>query len=257
MTRPVVSGTQQLRRALLDNAAPLAAVAGVAYTVKRFYASATADELGWLLRPTARLVSIVSGHRFIEERGSGFLSRELGVLIAPSCAGANYLIVAFALLAVGFLPRFDRPGSKWAWLGASAALAYMATLAVNTLRILLTLAMKSENALRLGLSFEDAHRIEGVIVYLGSLWLLYLGIERAFRGGKSAFVLRARHIAVPWLLYVGITLIVPLLNGAAANDGYASHALTVLTVSSVLAAGIATMLRRGRGKSPSTHGSPV
>ena len=102
MPRSAVSGRQRFRhaRALLENAAPLAAGAGVAYAVKRFYASASADDLAPLLQPTAALVSFVSGYPFIEERGSGYLSRELGVLIAPSCAGANYLIVAFVLFIV-------------------------------------------------------------------------------------------------------------------------------------------------------------
>ena len=261
MTRRSAVSTAQLRRvrALRGSAAPLAAVAVVAYALKRFYASAGADDLTWLLRPTATLVSCVSGYPFIEERGSGYLSRELGVLIAPSCAGANYLIVAFVLLAVCFLPRFARPSAQWAWLGACAFVAYLATLAVNALRILFTLAMKTNGAPLLGVSFEQAHRIEGVIVYLGSLWLLYVGTEKVFARGKSGFVMRARHIAMPWLLYVGITLVVPLLNGAAAHVDFTRHALTVLAVSGIAATALALAAHwlRGRRTRPNFGDVPV
>jgi exosortase K len=239
----LTEGALARARALRDSAAPLAAVAIGAYALKRFYASASAEDLAPLLQPTASIVSFVSGYPFIEERGSGYLSRELGVLIAPSCAGANYLVVAFVLLTVCFLPRFVRPSAKWAWLGASAFIAYLVTLAVNALRVLLTLAMKADDALRFGVSFEQAHRIEGVIVYLGSLWLLYVCTEQVFTQGESGFVLRARHIAVPWLLYVGITLVVPLVNGAPTTAAYTRHAGTVLAVSSLAAAGLA--LARG------------
>jgi exosortase K len=252
MTAPsVVSGVAlpPRARALLGNAAPLAAVLAVAYGLKRFYSSAGADELGWLLEPTAQIVSFVSGHAFVEERGSGYLSRELGVLIAPSCAGGNYLIVAFVMTGACFLPRFRKASSKWSWIGVSAVTAYLATLCVNALRILLTLAMKSQDTFRFGLSFGQLHRIEGVLVYLGSLWLLYLCLEKAFVHTGSGFVPRARQVAVPWLLYVGVTLGVPLLNGAGHSASYASHACTVLLVSSATAACVALlcyMLRRRR-----------
>jgi exosortase/archaeosortase family protein len=153
------------------------------------------------------------------------------------------MIVAFVLLSLCFLPRFRRPGARWAWLGASACIAYLATLTVNALRIVITLAMKADPTLRFGASFEQVHRIEGVVVYLGSLWLLYVCTEQGFGRRKSAFALRTRHIAVPWLLYVGITVIVPLANGAAAHAGFTRHAATVLAVASLAAAGLALAAR--------------
>ncbi|HMJ15666.1 MAG TPA: exosortase K [Polyangiaceae bacterium] len=233
-----VSGTAERRLATfaVSNLAPLGAVLAVAYALKRFYASASASELDWLLAPTTWIVARLSGHAFVEERGAGYLSRELGVLIAPSCAGANYLIVAFVLLAAGFLTRLPGAKSKWGWLALSALFAYAATLAVNATRILLTLAMKSQTLPRFGLSFEQAHRVEGVVVYLSSLWLLYFAAEAVLASSFSRPRRLWTWIALPWLAYLGITLVVPLLNGAARNADFVKHALTVLLVSSVAAA---------------------
>jgi exosortase K len=233
-----------------ENAAPLLAAGAAAYALKRFYSSATADDLCWLLDPTAQLVGWVSGHSFIREHGTGYLSRELGVLIAPSCAGANYLITAFLLLSVGFVWRVPGIRFKWGWLALSALGAYGATLLVNACRIVLTIGLKSRDLA--GVSFEQLHRIEGVLVYLSSLWLLYYGAEKLcgaapFTHPLPVVVIPApsalRRVSlwfVPWTLYLGITLVVPLLNGAA-SPAYVAHAGTVLFVSTASVAALTAL----------------
>jgi exosortase K len=79
----------------------LSSVLLTAYGIKRYAAAAGADELNGLLGPTAALVEKLSGHDFVRERGTGYFNRELGLVIAPSCAGTNYLVVAFCTLALG------------------------------------------------------------------------------------------------------------------------------------------------------------
>src|SRR5262245_57950325 len=74
-----------------------------AYALKRFYSDAGADELGWILRPTAALVEAGTGARFTPEAGVGFLSREKLFIIAKACAGVNFLIVAASAAVVAFV----------------------------------------------------------------------------------------------------------------------------------------------------------
>ena len=59
---------------------------------------------------------------------------------------------------------------------------------------------------------------------------------------------------VPWLVYVGVTVVTPAVNGAAAGEGYAEHAVITLGVSGAimmlwLAAG---RIRPGAGKPAAT-----
>jgi exosortase K len=196
-----------------------------AYALKAGYARASAEELEFLLRPTAFAVGLALGHDFVAEAGAGYVSRELHVAIAPVCSGMNFLIVTFTTLVLGFLARCATPREKFAWFAASLAVAYAATLLVNTLRISLSLAERGSGHSE-WLSAAEQHRATGVGVYLGCLLLLYAAVDRAFRGARSAW-----GFLVPISIYLGLTLLVPLARGASASTEYRSHAAVVLGVS--------------------------
>jgi exosortase K len=229
------------RSEALSTTSALAAGAAFAYGVKSFYAEASADELRFVLAPTAALVELLTGARFELEPGSGYLSRELRYLIAPACAGLNFAIAAFATLVLGFAPRIRGARAKAAWLPAAAALAYLTTLLVNAARIALDLALRGA-ALPPWFTHAQAHRLEGVAVYLGSLWALYAAVDRCF-GWKAA---RWRVVLVPLSAYLSVALLVPFLNGAHARLEFWTHAREVFAVSLVLTAGHLLTARRER-----------
>ena len=54
-------------------------------------------------------------------------------------------------------------------------------------------------------------------------------------------------IAVPLFWYLAVTLVAPLLNGAADNEGFTEHALTTLAVS-LLGTAIWFAVRRHRAR---------
>jgi hypothetical protein len=85
------------------------AVAAVAFTLKSHYSRAGADDLFWILAPTAFLVEIVSGIEFTPESGAGYFSPGHRYLIAPACAGVNFLIVAFCMTAFAGVHRLNSP----------------------------------------------------------------------------------------------------------------------------------------------------
>jgi exosortase/archaeosortase family protein len=58
-------------------------------------------------------------------------------------------------------------------LAGAAALAYVATLVVNTIRIAIAIAMHRGTIDLGGYDRGDAHRIEGIVIYLGGLCALY------------------------------------------------------------------------------------
>jgi exosortase K len=198
-----------------------ALVLGFDYAFKRFCSQASATELDFFLAPSAALVHVVTGHDFVAESGAGYVSREAHVIIAPACSGANFAIIAFTSLALGFLGRFASRLASLAWLAVAAATAYAVTLVANAARISLALSLEHSHALGASFSSGAVHRAVGVAIYLGALVALYLVAERAF-GRRDA------DVRIPLACYVAVTLATPLLGGAGLCPEFISHATVVL-----------------------------
>jgi exosortase K len=149
----------------------------VAYGLKRHYSTASAEDLAWILVPTTRLVEGMTGLHFTAERYAGFVNADASFVIAPVCAGVNFLIVAFAALVLGFVGECSGPRKKAAWFVGSAALAYACTVIVNAVRIAAALRLRQEGG---WIGSSEVHRVEGVVVYLVALWLINAVATRAF-----------------------------------------------------------------------------
>jgi exosortase K len=199
----------------------VALAAAAAFATKRFYSQASATELGFVLAPTSALVALATGAEFEAEAGAGYVSREARFVIAPVCAGLNYAISAFAALALGFTPRIAGIPRKLAWLLAAAGVAFAATIVANAARISFAIALRGI-VLPAWLSPEMLHRVEGVAVYLVSLWLLWAVVERWFSSRAPSWL----GVMLPLALYLSVALLAPLLNGA--GGGYWRHAAGVV-----------------------------
>ncbi len=228
------------------DAGVFAAAALAIFALKAFYARASASELASVLAPTAALVELFSSAQFVLEPGAGYLSRERSYLIAPVCAGLNYTIAAFATLVLGFASRFERGRTRAAGLLGAAAIAYGATLLVNAARISLDLAVR-ETTLPAWLAPAQAHRLEGVAIYLGSLFPLQPPLSaRGFAERTPLW----RAALVPLAAYLAATLFVPLINGAYAHPEFWTHARTVLAAALALSAAFlaAAAIRRAAAR---------
>lgn len=173
--------------------------------LKLFYSTASPDNLRWILAPTTRLVEFASGQSFSFEAHAGYMSSDHSFLIAASCAGVNFLIAAFLMLTLKRL-WFDRfENISWRFVPVAALMAYVATIITNTVRICVALRLQELRSEITWLSPNQLHRAEGIIVYFGSLWLLYVMTDR----GASKL-----RIVFPLSVYYATTLGLPILNGA-------------------------------------------
>ncbi len=205
-------------------------VATVIIVGKEYYRDATAADLRWILAPTAYLVSLFTGGHFIYETGAGYADNALKFVIAPPCAGLNFAMAAFAAVMLAATINDWRTFAKR--VGLAVGLAYVATIIINTIRISIAVAMH-RGTLDVGIADRaEAHRLEGIVIYLGGLLLLY-----ALSKGK--------HIAVPIAAYLVITLGLPLANGAAGRGDFVMHAVWVLAACAVVLA-IAFAIQRLR-----------
>lgn len=161
----------------------------IAWGLKRHYAGARADDLWWILAPTAQLAGVITATPFEMQAGEGYLSRERLFLIEKSCAGVNFLVAAFGMLMFAGFHRAASPPSAARLLGASLLAAYVFAVMVNSVRITIAMWLAAHPIARSPLSAADVHRLEGIVVYFGGLVLLYELAQRfdrrALGGGAS------------------------------------------------------------------------
>ncbi|MFN0120697.1 MAG: exosortase K [Blastocatellia bacterium] len=200
----------------------------LAWALKRHYAAAGADELRWILAPTTALTGMISGLSFTFESRAGYINRDIGFLIAPSCAGVNFLITAFLLLTLRKLSGGQTHCPRWRLIPLAAMIAFLMTIIANTVRICTALQMRRSSVDQQWLNAEQLHRFEGIFVYFGFLVLLYVISERPEAGNPAGPI---RKWGFPLLVYYATTLAVPLVNGAyQGGSAFAEHALFVLLI---------------------------
>jgi exosortase K len=191
--------------------AQLALVALCAFGLKQYYSTATANELRWILAPTTFIVELLSGRSFVFESYTGYMSSDHTFVIAVPCAGVNFLIMAFVMLA---LRRVWQGNVSWRFLPISMAVAYVATVIANAVRICVALEIQRRGFEVNGLTENQLHRLEGILVYFGFLMLLFVVTEK--RSARKAWVF-------PLVIYYAMTLGVPLLNGSFHRAGFWEH----------------------------------
>lgn len=185
-------------------------LAGV-FALKLYYSEATANQLRWILAPTTACVELVSGASFEFESHAGYMSADRSFLIAPSCAGVNFLITAFLMLSARKLlfERSKRIG--WGFIPTAAVISYLVTLVANATRISIALRLAQTPGRVSWLNPDQLHRFEGIFVYFGFLLLLFLVSENVSSEKNSGLF---RQSVFPLLVYYATTLGIPLANGA-------------------------------------------
>ena len=222
-----------MRRPWLSWGAAIAA----AYGLKLAYSRASAADLAWILVPTARAVGWLRGETLTFNPASGWVAPDGSYVIAPACAGVNFLILVLTVAVLGFAHRLRSPRARLGWWLASLAGAYVATIAVNTLRIVAAVELYRFGPVA-GLTPEAAHRLLGILIYLSALWWLYTALDRLTGGRRSGALLVVGA-------YLGMTLVVPLLTGHP-GARYAEHAMMVSLIAGLFMAGRWAVLRRER-----------
>lgn len=153
----------------------------VAWGMKRHYADARADDLWWILSPTARLVGVMMGTTFAPVPGEGYFSRDHLFLIEKSCAGINFMIAAFGMLVCTLFHGVGSGISAVRVLSVSFLASYSAAVLVNAVRITIAMWLTAHPVALSTFSAGDVHRLEGITVCFGGLVVLYELVQRLDR----------------------------------------------------------------------------
>jgi exosortase K len=197
----------------------------LALGTKGFYSRAGADDLLWVLAPSAWVAKSLGGIDLAYEQGAGFITHTHHMVVGPSCAGVNFLVICFLCLYFSFASRF---ANKAQWMLMAAVLAFCGTIAANSLRIFVSAHLWDAEFYRAWLTQDGMHRAAGIAIYYASLLALYVAVESRIRA-------RAYRIA-PLAWYLGISLGVPMAGRviSGGTPGFATHAAWVLAIALLL-----------------------
>ena len=203
-----------------------------AAALKLHYSTAGADQLRWILAPTAFLVELFGGGRFEFEAHTGYMNDVRTFVIAAPCAGINFLMTAFLMLSLRRLWGGRAGEAGWHFIPLAALCAYLTTLVANTVRISTALQTRASPPEADWLSPDQLHRLEGIVIYFGFLLLLFMLDEKAgsrSASGAESAAIPFRKFFFPLLVYYVTTLALPALNGAHRGGAkFWEHSLFVL-----------------------------
>lgn len=203
----------------------------IAFGLKHHYSQASVDHLNWILAPTVEFVEQLSGITFEQEQYTGFISKTHRIIIAKSCAGVNFLIIAFCMLIFSRVRQTKQVGAKILLFIKSIMIAYFLTIIVNALRIILAIYLFDADIYGGWLTREMLHRIEGTAIYFIFLCFLYFVLVPR-QSTNSAKPIAWRAIKTPLSWYLLITLLIPLVRLSFQGNlsGFFEHSLVVITV---------------------------
>jgi exosortase K len=204
--------------------------------LKQYYSLASADQLTWILAPTAKLVAWLTPAHPAYEYGVGYVDFVQGIIIAPACAGVNFMIMAFGLAALCCMTGFSRPTTLLICLVASLCSAYGYTILVNTARIGLSMILYRADIYGQWLTEQRLHRLAGIGLYLGALWLWFAGLRSVVGSSGRVITLRCRPstlnlpdwLPLAWYLLgaVGVPLANLIFRERSSQLG--EHCITIL-----------------------------
>jgi exosortase K len=203
---------------------------GGGFWLKLTYSRAGADELSWVLGPSA-WVAQLAGVALVPEPGAGFISRSAHMVVGPACAGVNFLLTCW--LALYFCAQSDlRRARLRELLGVSVlclVAAYLITISINGLRIALAARLLSLDIYGALWTKARAHRLLGVGLYTAALLGACLVAQR-LQSQTTQTLPAARRLSVALCLYLGVSLGIPVLNRAFVRHPahFAEHAALTL-----------------------------
>lgn len=213
----------------------LAAV--LAFGMKYYCREADSDGLIWLLAPIAWWVRGISGITFSYEPGVGYVSHALRFILAPSCAGSQFLIICMVTLTVSFVHRMETWKKGFIWTGFSMAASYLYTILINGIRILLSIRIPQmlEETSFYGkwISPEKLHTLIGTSVYFVSLLAVFF-LADVFSGrmADEGNIHPVRIYIQPVFWYAFFVIVIPFLNRMYRNnyEGFAEYARLIISV---------------------------
>jgi exosortase K len=155
----------------------LAAV-GLFILLKFGYTLAENNDLTFLIKPTDKLVGLLTSSHSVYLSESGYFHEHLNIIIDKSCSGFNFWALCFLLFTYLTVRHFNRTLNKILTIPIALILAYLLTIFVNTSRIFASIVVQTQTKNILLNHQHILHEAIGIITNLTFLILAYVLIEK-------------------------------------------------------------------------------
>ncbi len=163
--------------------------AGLFILLKFGFKFADNDDLTFLLKPTDKLVGLLTGSHSIYLTDKGYYHNKLNILIDKSCSGFNFWLLCFATFTYLMVKHLDKPLYKTLTLPTALLFSYLLTIFVNTSRIFASVIVQTQTKNFFANQQHLIHEAVGIITNLTFLVLSYYLIQK--------FLTHRQHNAKP------------------------------------------------------------
>lgn len=151
---------------------------GIFLLLKLGYTFADNNSLFFLLKPTDKLVSFLTGSSSVYLVSNGYYNDKLNILIDKSCSGFNFWILCFLVFTYLTIKYLDKPIHKILSIPAALFSAYCVTIFVNTSRIYASIIVQHQTK-NILLNYQPLiHEAVGIITNLSFLILAFYLLEK-------------------------------------------------------------------------------
>ena len=157
---------------------------GLFVLLKIGFTFADNNDLTFLLKPTDKLVGLLTGSQSVFLAGDGFFHEKMNIVIDKSCSGFNFWILCFLVFAYLGFKYFDRHLHKFLTIPAALFCAYLLTVFANVSRIFASIIVQNQTANIFPNQQYLFHEAVGIIIYFSFLVLTYYLIEKILKHKK-------------------------------------------------------------------------
>lgn len=151
---------------------------GLFILLKFSFTLANNDSLIFLLKPTDKIISLLTGSQSVYHGENGYYHDKLNILIDKSCSGFNFWILTFLLFTYLALKYFDNFLYKALTIPTALIGAYLLTIFVNASRIYASIIVQNQTKNVLLKQQHLVHEAVGIFTNLSFLILAYYLIEK-------------------------------------------------------------------------------
>lgn len=151
---------------------------GLFILLKFSFKLADNNDFIFLLKPTDKLVGLLTGSHSVYLSDSGYYHEHLNIIIDKSCSGFNFWILCFLLFTYLTVKHFDKSLHKFLTIPTALIGAYLLTIFVNTSRIFASIIVQTQTKNIFLNQQLLIHEAVGIITNLTFLILAYILIEK-------------------------------------------------------------------------------
>ena len=146
---------------------------GIFILFKFWFIYADNSSLAFILKPTSKLVGIVTGSSSIYLAESGYYFQDTNIIIDKSCSGFNFWLLCYSMLFFLIFKSLQKNSHKLLAIPSVMLGAYILTILVSTSRIYVSLTIQNSLINFLQIEQHIIHEAIGVITNLTFLVLFF------------------------------------------------------------------------------------